>query len=42
VWEHNPKAIAFYRKFGFETVGDHTFMLGLDRQRDIVMALKLG
>jgi ribosomal protein S18 acetylase RimI-like enzyme len=38
VWEHNPKAIAFYRKFGFEIVGQHTFMLGNESQRDIVMA----
>jgi ribosomal protein S18 acetylase RimI-like enzyme len=41
VWEHNPKAMAFYRKFGFEIVGSHAFMLGKDRQRDLVMALKL-
>ena len=38
VWEHNPKAIAFYRKFGFEIVGEHTFMLGQERQRDLLMA----
>jgi len=38
VWEHNSKAIAFYRKFGFEIVGEHSFMLGLERQRDVLMA----
>jgi ribosomal protein S18 acetylase RimI-like enzyme len=38
VWERNPKAIAFYRKFGFREVGEHAFSLGRDRQRDIVMA----
>jgi diamine N-acetyltransferase len=38
VWERNPKAIAFYRKFGFREVGEHTFALGCDPQRDIVMA----
>ena len=38
VWERNPKAIAFYRKFGFFEVGEHEFRLGCDRQRDIVMA----
>jgi len=38
VWEHNPKAIAFYRKFGFAEVGEHTFPLGRDPQRDILMA----
>jgi diamine N-acetyltransferase len=38
VWEHNPRAIAFYRKFGFAEVGSHDFMLGRDRQTDIIMA----
>ncbi len=42
VWEHNPKAMAFYRKFGLEIVGTHAFMLGQDRQRDLVMSVKLG
>ena len=37
VWEHNPRAISFYRKYGFVEVGDHTFPLGSDPQRDIVM-----
>jgi ribosomal protein S18 acetylase RimI-like enzyme len=38
VWERNPRAIAFYRKFGFREVGTHVFPLGNDPQRDIVMA----
>jgi GNAT superfamily N-acetyltransferase len=38
VWEHNPRAIAFYRKFGFVDVGAHDFMLGRDRQSDLIMA----
>jgi ribosomal protein S18 acetylase RimI-like enzyme len=42
VWEHNAKAMAFYRKFGFEIVGSQAFMLGNDRQRDLVMAVRLG
>ncbi len=42
VWEHNPKAMAFYRKFGLEIVGTHAFMLGQDRQRDLVMSVKVG
>ena len=37
VWEHNPRAIAFYRKFGFSEVGDHIFPLGTDPQRDLIM-----
>jgi diamine N-acetyltransferase len=38
VWEQNPRAIAFYRKFGFVEVGAHVFSMGNDPQRDIVMA----
>lgn len=38
VWENNPKAIAFYKKMGFLVVGEHTFPLGGDPQRDVVMA----
>jgi diamine N-acetyltransferase len=38
VWERNPRAIAFYRKFGFAEVGAHDFMLGRDRQTDLIMA----
>lgn len=38
VWEKNPRAIAFYRKLNFSEVGDHVFLLGTDRQRDIIMA----
>ena len=40
VWEHNPKAIAFYNKYGFELVGEHPFMLGRDQQRDLIMAAR--
>lgn len=38
VWEHNPRAIAFYRKLGFVPVGEQVFLLGSDPQRDVVMA----
>lgn len=41
VWERNARAIAFYEKQGFETVGNQDFMLGNDRQRDLVMARRL-
>jgi ribosomal protein S18 acetylase RimI-like enzyme len=37
VWERNPRAIRFYENAGFRTVGDHTFLLGTDPQRDLVM-----
>lgn len=38
VWQQSPRAIAFYRKFGFEVVGEQTFMLGSETQWDYVMA----
>jgi ribosomal protein S18 acetylase RimI-like enzyme len=38
VWERNPRAQAFYRKQGFRVVGEHTFMVGRDPQRDLIMA----
>ena len=38
VWEHNPRAIRFYGKFGFVEVGEHVFPVGADPQRDILLA----
>ncbi len=37
VWEHNSRALAFYRKWDFHEVGEHIFQLGSDPQRDILM-----
>lgn len=37
VWEHNPRAQAFYRKWGFAVVGSHVFQLGTDPQTDLLM-----
>lgn len=34
VWESNYRAQAFYRKWGFAQIGDHTFMMGNDAQTD--------
>ncbi|AHG92306.1 GCN5-related N-acetyltransferase (plasmid) [Gemmatirosa kalamazoonensis] len=42
VWERNPRAAAFYRKHGFERVGEHTFVLGADPQTDWILARPLG
>jgi ribosomal protein S18 acetylase RimI-like enzyme len=42
VWERNPRAIAFYKKCGFAEVGTHTFVLGADHQRDLVLARSLS
>lgn len=38
VWEHNLRALAFYRKLGFSEVGAHVFHLGEDPQRDLIMS----
>jgi len=38
VWKDNPRAVAFYRKCGFEIIGEQIFMLGTEVQHDHVMA----
>ena len=42
VWERNPRAVAFYAKYGFERVGEHAFVLGADRQTDWLFARPIG
>ncbi len=42
VWEHNPRAIAFYGKYGFSVVGEHIFQFGSDPQRDLVMMAEIS
>ncbi|MBK8566637.1 MAG: GNAT family N-acetyltransferase [Saprospiraceae bacterium] len=37
VWEHNPRAIRFYQKKGFEVFGNHPFLFGSDLQTDLLM-----
>ena len=37
VWEHNPRAQAFYRKWNFHEVGTHVFQLGDDPQTDVLL-----
>ena len=41
VWEHNSRARAFYARWGFAEVGEMSFLLGSDPQRDLVLALRL-
>lgn len=41
VWEHNPRAIGFYKKNGFIPFNKHQFKLGNDIQTDIMMKLPL-
>ena len=42
VWEKTPKAINFYKKWGFREVGSHIFTVGDDPQRDFIMELSLA
>lgn len=39
VWEHNDKAIHFYKKKGLKAFDQHIFQLGDDAQTDILMRL---
>jgi diamine N-acetyltransferase len=41
VWEHNPKAIHYYQKHGYERFSQHDFMLGADKQTDLLMRKKI-
>ena len=42
VWEKNERAIAFYRKWGFEKFAEHDFILGNDVQRDWLMKREMN
>ncbi|HEX5633619.1 MAG TPA: GNAT family N-acetyltransferase [Gemmatimonadales bacterium] len=37
VWEHNPRARAFYAKCGFRQTGTADFFVGSDRQTDHIL-----
>ncbi len=41
VWEANPRAMAFYRKWGFTAIGTHVFTMGDDAQTDYWMVREL-
>lgn len=41
VWEANPRAIAFYRRFGMNPVGTHEFVFAGQPQTDLLMAISL-
>lgn len=41
-WEHNPRGLAFYAKWGFEKVGRTVFILGSDTQHDDVLSKPIG
>lgn len=42
VWEHNPRAQAFYRRNGFVEVGDHLFRVGSSEDRDLIFEKRLA
>ena len=42
VWEHNHSAIRLYERMGFSHCGSHDFMLGNDRQTDLLMKKTLN
>lgn len=42
VWEDNARAQAFYRRYGFEHMGEHTFMVGRVADRDFIWRLYLS
>jgi ribosomal protein S18 acetylase RimI-like enzyme len=37
VWEKNKKALAFYQKHGFYQKGNHSFVMGDDVQKDLLL-----
>lgn len=41
VWEHNPKAIRFYQRHGFQKFGEHPYLIGSDEQTDWLLRLEL-
>lgn len=41
VFQRNARALAFYRRHGFEVVGEQRFLVGSDPQEDYLMACAL-
>jgi ribosomal protein S18 acetylase RimI-like enzyme len=41
VWEHNTRALNFYKRWGFEIFGEQDFLLGDDVQKDWLMKKEL-
>ncbi len=37
VWDRHARGIAFYEKMGFRPFGHHDFMMGSERQTDVLM-----
>ncbi len=41
VWTKNEKAILFYQRHHFISIGTHSFMMGKEEQEDLIMKLNL-
>jgi len=41
VWDRNPRAINFYKRWGFAVVGEQEFVIGDDVQHDLLMERRL-
>lgn len=41
VWQHNPGAIPFYLRHGFQKFGEHPYFIGRDEQTDGLLRLDL-
>lgn len=41
VWQHNPRAIRFYEKVGYQIAGTQPYVLGTDLQTDWLMTREL-
>lgn len=42
VFSGNPRAIAFYQRWGFRITGTHYFLVGADYQKDYLMQRRAG
>jgi ribosomal protein S18 acetylase RimI-like enzyme len=42
VWEHNPKAQAFYQRWGFEKFSEHIFQMGAEAQTDWLLRKRIN
>ena len=42
VWEHNPRAQAFYERWGFEKFSEHIFQMGEEAQTDWLLKKRIA
>ena len=41
VWEYNQNAIMFYKQMGFKQIGTHYFLMGDEKQTDLILLKEL-